>query len=244
MQGIYKIINKANGKYYVGSSVDVEKRWLYEHLPALRKGAHSLVHLQNAWNKYGAKMFECRIIEEVRDREALLSVEQRHLDEGFELGILYNKARMTGGGAVRGTGWHPTKETRAKMRRGQLGKKASKETRAKMSRAKRGEKAPCYGKTGEAHPYYGHRHTKAWKQGASERNSGKGNPMYGERRSEEFRTKVAKPYPAFYNDRTGEYIPAGHDLTRLCRGRDLNFHALWNLKHSKTKCSHEGWRLA
>jgi len=27
VQGIYKIINKNNGKYYVGSSVDIKERW-------------------------------------------------------------------------------------------------------------------------------------------------------------------------------------------------------------------------
>ena len=48
--GIYKIINKVNGKYYVGSSLNINKRWSV-HKSALSKNKHHNDHLQNAWNK-------------------------------------------------------------------------------------------------------------------------------------------------------------------------------------------------
>ena len=45
ISGIYKIINKTNGKYYVGSSVDVFRRW-NSHLNHLIKNKHNNTHLQ------------------------------------------------------------------------------------------------------------------------------------------------------------------------------------------------------
>ena len=53
ISGIYKIVNKVNGKYYVGSSNDVLKTRFYEHKRLLTKNKHFNVKLQNAWNKYG-----------------------------------------------------------------------------------------------------------------------------------------------------------------------------------------------
>lgn len=49
--GIY-IIESPSGKIYVGSSVDVLKRWK-DHIWKLNKGVHHSRHLQNAANKYG-----------------------------------------------------------------------------------------------------------------------------------------------------------------------------------------------
>ena len=97
MQGIYRIRNKINGKYYVGSSDNLERRQT-EHQKALRAGEDSIV-LQRAWNKYGRENFVFEIIEEVEgNREVWIAHEQIYLDEGFELGILYNIAKKAGGG--------------------------------------------------------------------------------------------------------------------------------------------------
>ena len=58
ISGIYKIVNKINGKYYVGSSKDViNYRWIH-HKRALRSNRHKNDYLQNAWNKYGEDNFE------------------------------------------------------------------------------------------------------------------------------------------------------------------------------------------
>lgn len=61
--GIYKIINKVNGKFYIGSSDRLEKR-KYEHWKLLKSGKHFNSHLQNAWNLYGENNFEFIIVEE------------------------------------------------------------------------------------------------------------------------------------------------------------------------------------
>lgn len=55
--GIYKIINRTNGHYYVGSAGKVRNRW-NDHKRFLRQNRHPNSHLQYAWNKYGSDAFE------------------------------------------------------------------------------------------------------------------------------------------------------------------------------------------
>lgn len=50
--GIYKITCISNGKFYIGSSMNVCNRWLH-HLSDLRLGKHHSVYLQRCYNKYG-----------------------------------------------------------------------------------------------------------------------------------------------------------------------------------------------
>ena len=50
--GIYKIVNKIDGKYYVGSSKHIYKRWR-KHKSLLRHNKHLNDYLQNAFNLYG-----------------------------------------------------------------------------------------------------------------------------------------------------------------------------------------------
>ena len=76
---IYKILNKINNKFYIGSTVNHKKR-ISEHKRALNKNRHHNSILQNAWNKYGKDSFEFIIIEHVEQREQLLKREQYYLD--------------------------------------------------------------------------------------------------------------------------------------------------------------------
>lgn len=55
--GVYKIVNKTNGHFYVGSSVNLNKRF-WRHKNELRKDKHHCLFLQRAWNKYGEENFE------------------------------------------------------------------------------------------------------------------------------------------------------------------------------------------
>lgn len=51
MVAVYKIYNKINGKFYIGSSIDLGERWK-SHIDELNRNVHDNFHLQNAWNKY------------------------------------------------------------------------------------------------------------------------------------------------------------------------------------------------
>jgi group I intron endonuclease len=63
-KGIYCIMNTANNKKYIGSSINIKDRWS-GHRSALNKGVHINTHLQSAWNKYGKDKFVFYIIEEI-----------------------------------------------------------------------------------------------------------------------------------------------------------------------------------
>lgn len=79
MQGIYKIINTVNNKIYVGSSIQIKKRWS-QHKTNLRRNKHHCKGLQNAWNKYGENSFILVITEEVLIKTDLAKREQYYID--------------------------------------------------------------------------------------------------------------------------------------------------------------------
>lgn len=62
--GIYAITNIVSNKKYVGHSRNITKRW-DTHKHNLRRNLSQHTHLQNAWNRYGEKMFLFSIIEEM-----------------------------------------------------------------------------------------------------------------------------------------------------------------------------------
>lgn len=78
--GVYKITNSVNGKFYIGSSNNIEHRWDC-HKRNLNNKRHDNQKFQHAWNKYGGDKFQIDIIEEVEPIEQLLlEKEQYHLD--------------------------------------------------------------------------------------------------------------------------------------------------------------------
>ena len=60
ISGIYKITNNVNGKFYIGSSQNISRRW-YDHKRELRIQKHHNKYLQRAWNKYGEENFSFEI---------------------------------------------------------------------------------------------------------------------------------------------------------------------------------------
>lgn len=76
--GVYKITNKVNGKFYIGSSFNVRNR-KYSHFSCLRLNKHSNKHLQNAYNKYGASNFVYEIIC-ICDSNNTFTLEQFYID--------------------------------------------------------------------------------------------------------------------------------------------------------------------
>lgn len=72
--GIYKILNKINDKFYIGSAVDLPKRWR-EHQRKLNEKTHKNAHLQAAWDKYWNTSFEFVILE-ICSKDMLIEREQ------------------------------------------------------------------------------------------------------------------------------------------------------------------------
>jgi len=95
MQGIYKISNSKNGKFYIGSSKDLKYRW-EQHLWMLKNNRHDNIHLQRAWNKDGSEAFSIELVEAVEDVDKLFEVEQGWLDR-LDYGLVYNMNRAAQG---------------------------------------------------------------------------------------------------------------------------------------------------
>ena len=104
VSGIYKIENKINGKYYIGSSNNITGttgRWK-EHINGLNANRHENDYLQKSWNKYGSSNFRFLILEQV-PKVDLLSVEQRYLDEARKDGKkCYNLSFLASSGGFAG----------------------------------------------------------------------------------------------------------------------------------------------
>ncbi len=79
IMSVYAIINAVTGKMYIGSAVDTKQRW-YIHRWQLGRGKHLSPYLQNAWEKYGAGVFNFRILEIIKDAAILTIREQYWLD--------------------------------------------------------------------------------------------------------------------------------------------------------------------
>lgn len=79
MSGIYVIRNIINNKIYIGSSVNITKRW-NTHKRSLRNNTHHSIILQRAYNKYGIDNFSYEIIENINNKDILISREQIWLD--------------------------------------------------------------------------------------------------------------------------------------------------------------------
>lgn len=88
--GIYRIHCIANGRSYVGQSINIEGRWK-EHKKSLQSGIHGNAHLQRAWNKYRASSFSFEVIA-ICDQEELNQNEQLALDQGVDLFNIYKVA--------------------------------------------------------------------------------------------------------------------------------------------------------
>jgi group I intron endonuclease len=78
--GIYKITNKKNNKIYIGSAINLSRRW-HEHTNYLNINKHFNRYLQNSWNKYGKDSFTFEVIEFVEDENKLLEREQFWIDK-------------------------------------------------------------------------------------------------------------------------------------------------------------------
>lgn len=130
--GVYKIENKITGDYYIGSSIDIAKRW-YAHKWELRNNKHNNPHLQNSWNKYKKKNFQFIILVITEPEEAMI-LEDKILQKWD---CSYNIA-------PRVQNYEVSEETRQKLseaamgNQNTLGHRHTEETKLKMSESHKG----------------------------------------------------------------------------------------------------------
>lgn len=94
ISGIYKIFNIINNHFYIGSTLDIHRRWL-QHKRNLKNNIHYNTHLQRAWNKYGENNFDFIIEKDMSfsNLKEILNEEQKLLDIYFRKEYCYNTSK-------------------------------------------------------------------------------------------------------------------------------------------------------
>ena len=154
--GVYFIENILTRDFYVGSSVNLRKRWQL-HQCLLRKGKHHSPKLQSSWKKHGGVAFRFIVISIVEAKDQRVELEQHLLST---LHPTYNVSPIAGSSAgvkrspetiaklmphitsperikklVEMAKKPKSPEHRARIAAAHRGKKASEETRAKLRAA-------------------------------------------------------------------------------------------------------------
>lgn len=180
-QGIYKIINVVNNKFYVGSAVNFSRRKT-KHFSELRTNKHFNNKLQNSWNKHGEKAFIFVVVEELELGVDILAAETVWLKEHVGKEYCYNigtdaTAPMLGKGGTSSPSW---------------GYKHTKEAKARISKASTARVQTDEEKAKRIKSMQGHFVTPSTRAKISASLSGEKNCNYGKPRSQEFINKVSK----------------------------------------------------
>lgn len=80
MYQIYKITNKINNKIYIGSSIDVHRRWRH-HIGASKnsKDHHYNYPLMQDFREYGIDNFTFEIISNAKNWEDMIKIEHDYI---------------------------------------------------------------------------------------------------------------------------------------------------------------------
>ena len=167
VSGVYWIQNNINGHIYVGSSINMDKRFI-QHRSDLCGERHDNSYLQHAWNKYKEVAFEFRLL-------LICEIEELHIYEQCLLDLWkpeYNLNLLAAGGDYL-KGKKFSDEHRRNISKAKMGHEVSKETRLKISKNHAdvsGANNPMYGANfnGKNNPFYGKRHTDETKRKISD----------------------------------------------------------------------------
>ena len=241
--GIYKIVNKINGKYYIGSSLDLIRR-KRTHCNELTKNIHKNYNLQKDYNKHGKNNFEFIILRKV-PMSCLLILEQCflsiHKNNPLCYNIRFNVFDMpyTGGKSL-------SEEHRKKLSVSHFGKKLSDDHRKKIGESNLGKKRTTQTKTKISIANKGRKLTKDQIEKMSKSRKGKylgpKNPWYGKGH---LQTGELNPsfdhtlYKWFNEDTNNIEICHRYTLTKKYNLSPSHVHRVINGKRK----SHKGWTL-
>ncbi len=177
--GVYKITCLSSGKYYIGYSKNVKRRF-NAHKSGLKRNKHQNQHLQKSYNKYNIENFTFETLHTCNTIDEAKSLELQYLDDINIRPFLYNMHYNNSGGDT--LTHHPNRtEIIEKMTRTiiELNNNMTKE-----------EKQQKYGQNGEKNGMYGRTHTDEVKKRSSEMH--KGNEYCkGKKASDETRQKMS-----------------------------------------------------
>lgn len=126
--GIYQLVNKINGKIYIGATSNFKERSM-THQRAFKKNNHDNKQLQNDWNQYGSDVFVFGVLEVVQNPEERLKAEKNWIEMLYGNNC-YNEL----------IGRTHSDVTKQKLREAKLGKTHSEAAKQKMSETRRGKK--------------------------------------------------------------------------------------------------------
>lgn len=213
--GIYKIINKINDKFYLGSAKDIDSRF-QRHLWDLGRKKHHNIHLQRAYNKYGKDSFRLEVIEKCLE-SLLLIREQFYLDtlKPYDFKIGYNIGRSASGGDNLTN--NPRREKIIAQIKNTLNKNI-----AEMSEEERKKK---WGRPGKSNPNYGNKMSEEHKKKLSKANTGRVP-------SDETRKKMSAAQKRIWSNE--EYV---HRISKNRKGEGNSFYGKFHTKETKEKLS-------
>ena len=208
--GVYKISNSLSGRYYIGYSSNINKRFTV-HRSKLKKNCHDNIFLQRAYNLDGEDKFIYEIIHICDTEEEAKEIELQYLTDLTIRNIIYNlNFNNTGGDLLT---HHPDKE---KIREKIL--KSYSETLSKMTPEERSQK---YGKFGDKNGMYGKTHTEEVKKMNSELKKGNTN-FKGHTHTEETKKNLSEIRKNKYTGKDNSFFGKSHTEETKQKIREKN----------------------
>lgn len=137
-KGIYQILNKVNGKIYIGQALEGFQRRYWHHQWCLKTNCHCNHYLQHAWNKYGEKNFEFSVVHILQNNESIDELEKQYIIAMKSMFHEHGYNMQSGGQPKQLHRFHSAESRKIigqKNRQHMLGRKLSEETREKMRKS-------------------------------------------------------------------------------------------------------------
>lgn len=209
--GVYKISNILSGRYYIGYSTNINRRFTV-HRSKLKKNCHDNIFLQRAYNLDGEDKFKYEIIHKCDTEEEAKGIELQYLTDLSIRNIIYNLNFNNSGGDLLTN--HPDKEKiREKILKTQL------ENMSKMTPEERKEK---YGKFGENNGMFGKTHREEVRKKISDINKGRVCHNKGKKTSDETRKKMSEIRKNKYTGEENSFFGKHHTEETKQKIREKN----------------------
>lgn len=240
VSGIYKIINRISGKYYVGSSISItggKGRWT-NHRGRLKHNRHENYKLQHDWNEYGENGFDFVIVESCEsDKLKVKTLEQKYLDIAkTEQDKCYNLNFNAFGTR------YLREESIKRIRKSLQGRIFSDESKRRMSEARKGVRYSketlqkmCEAKRGKNHPLFGKHHSVETKEKMSLSKVGNRNHTYDKTIRRFVNKNTNEVFEGTQYELSHKFNLNNNNVNMMVNGKKYRKSVGgWSVKHSQT----------